>query len=111
MLKPYLVYSRSLGSSEGALLAFANTVQQARVVAWKSFDARDLTDDYLDLTAKLLRGRDWLYEEGDSELLANNTPHIVIFVKSCNQCDYWGHSPIGEDGLCNDCRRDNQEGQ
>ncbi len=109
MLKPYLVYSRSLGSSEGALLAFANTVQQARVVAWKSFDARDLTDDYLDLTAKLLRGRDWLYEEGDSELLANNTPHKHILLY-CNRA-IMGHSPIGEDGLCNDCRRDNQEGQ
>jgi hypothetical protein len=107
MLKIYMVYSRGAGSEEGAALVFAHSFQEARKVGWQSFG--DLfTDEYIDLTAGLMRNHPWLYDEADKAKLAKDEPHGTIDPKSCNQCERWGQSPIGEDGLCEDCREDNK---
>lgn len=110
MLKPYFVYSREYGPQEGALLCFAHTAQEARSVGFQN-GGTDITDDYLDFGACLLRGCDWLYTEADQEKLKNDEAHLIWNMKSCSECEQWGHSPIGKDGLCDDCRQSKKDVQ
>ncbi|PKN92998.1 MAG: hypothetical protein CVU44_11240 [Chloroflexi bacterium HGW-Chloroflexi-6] len=105
-LKTYMVYSRFLTPSEGALLVFAHNVQEARTVGWRATSGADLTDDYLDFAASLLKGCDWLFAETSQEKLDQDFPHLVWDIKSCDECEKWGHSPIGDDGLCDECREE-----
>jgi hypothetical protein len=107
-LKPYMVYSRFLTAQEGALLVFAHSFKEARVVGWRSM-GKELTDSYLDFTAAILRNSDWLFSEADQEKLLKDIPHLIWNMKSCSQCEEWGHSEIGADGLCNDCREGETE--
>lgn len=109
MLKTYMVYSRFLTPSEGALLVFAHNVQEARVVGWQATSGADLTDDYLDFGACAMKGRDWLFAEANQEKLSQDIPHLVWDIKSCDECEKWGHSPIGDDGLCDECRENAAE--
>jgi hypothetical protein len=102
MLNPYMVYSRGAGSEDCAVLVFAHSVQEARVVGWHGTGS-EITDDFLDLAATRLRNVSWLYAEGNQSKHAADIAHEVE-PKSCSHCEKWGHSPIGEDGLCQECR-------
>jgi hypothetical protein len=64
----------------------------------------DLTDGYLDLAADRIRTAPWLFEEANAIKLANDEPHVIDNPRSCSQCECWGQGPIGEDGLCPDCK-------
>ena len=92
-------YSRANSASEGAVLIFANTAQEARRIMWSSGIGSDLTDDYIDMAVCWLRDKLWLFKE-----MKKDTPHVVSYPKSCTSCDIWGNSEIGTDGLCEDCR-------
>jgi hypothetical protein len=105
MLNIYMAYSRGAGSEECATLVFAHSVQEARVVAWHGTGS-DITNDYLDLAATRLRGVEWLREEADGLKYANDQAHEIDNPHSCSVCEKWGHSPIGIDGLCEDCRHE-----
>jgi len=102
MLKPYMIFSRSAGSEQCAGLAFALNHKQARRVGWQSF-ANEITDEYTDLAANIIRGCKWLLEEADAIKFANNEAHC-IYPKSCKRCECWGQAPIGDDGICYDCK-------
>jgi hypothetical protein len=104
-----MVYSRFLTPSEGALLVFAHNVQEARVVGWRATSGVGLTDDYLDFGACAMKGRDWLFAEANQEKLSQDIPHLVWDIKSCDECEKWGHSQIGDDGLCDECRENAAE--
>lgn len=105
MLNPYMVYSRGAGCEEGATLVFAHSVQEARVVGWHGAGS-DFTDDFLDLAATRLRDVPWLYAEGNQSKHAADIAHEVDNPRSCSRCEKWGHSEIGEDGLCDECREE-----
>lgn len=108
-LKPYMVFSRFNGPEEGAFLVFAHTVQEARVTAWRSGDGNDLTDDYLDFGASLIRKAGFLWNEANPILAAKNQAHVVRNVRSCDKCGMWGHSPILANGVCQDCQDNAKE--
>ena len=103
MLNAYMAYSRNLGPEEGAVLVFAHYVQEARVVGWKRMGC-ELTDEYIDFTAKRIRHSPWLFKEANEIKLANDEPHVIDNPLICAECGLWGQSPIGEDGFCEDCR-------
>lgn len=106
-MNTYMVFSGSLGSEQGAFLVFAHTAREARKVGWP-YASFTLTDEYIDLAARRLRNKPWLYNEGDQAKLSQGKPHVIEDPTSCSQCFYWGVSPIGDDKLCNDCREGKQ---
>lgn len=103
MLKMYMVYSRGAGPEEGAALAFAHNSQEARVVGWGGI-VSDITDEFIDVASLRLRNKDWLYAEANQEKLKAEIPHHIDAPRSCSNCETWGESPIGDDGLCESCR-------
>lgn len=103
IMKPYMGFSRSYGAREGAVLIFAKTAKEARREGWRN-GATLIADEYIDFGVRLLRNSDYLLLEADPLKLANGTPHVIDDPHSCKSCFMWGGSPIGEDGLCEDCR-------
>jgi len=103
MLQAYMIYSRFLGPSEGAGLVFAHSVREARKVGWQRTSG-DFTDDFLDFAAKRIRNSPWILGEANVNKLASDEPHVIDNPRSCSICEHWGHSPIGNDELCEDCR-------
>ena len=103
ILKPYMIYSRHNGPSEGAFLCFAHSWREARNVSWRS--ARfDITDDFLDLTARLIKGEDYLYKQANQTLLSQNIPHVIDSPITCSRCYTWGGYEIDETGYCEGCK-------
>jgi len=105
-MKMYMAYSAVAGQEVGAVLVFANTAKEAKKLAFKHSFISDLcNDEFTDVKAKLIRDRDYLWEEKRKDV-----PHVVDSPKSCESCLTWGHhEPIGEDGLCDGCREDLEE--
>lgn len=105
----YMAYSRRLGPLEGAMLVFAHTVREAKKFAYQCADVSDICgNEYTDLAVNKIRNKDWLYEDADQKKLAAGMPHVVWNMKTCKNCETWGGSPIGEDGLCEECHEDAQ---
>ena len=78
-------------------LAFARTKNEAIELGRSLFDGN--------VNAVKLSKAEWLQEENLSDM-----PHIVRHPKTCSVCERWGYSPIGKDGMCDDCRRELQAG-
>jgi len=98
-LNIYMAFDRQAGSEEGACLVFAKTVKDARKLAYPIIHDW-LGTEYIDIAARRLRNKQFLYEEARYE----NKAHVIESPKTCNMCGFWGNSEIGEDGYCNDCR-------
>lgn len=99
-LHTYMIYSRSLGSAQGAFLVFAHTGREARKVGWPY---AEMTDQYIDLAVMRIRGSTWLFDQANKEKLNRDEAHVIDDPKSCSSCFFWD-APIGDDGLCSDCR-------
>ena len=97
-LHPYMVFSRILGSIEGAYLVFAHTGQEAKVLGWDG----ELTDEYLDMGVRRLWNEDYIYREADQEKLNKNIPHVIDNPTPCKGCDQWGGDHNNE-GWCQSC--------
>ncbi len=104
-LKIYTLFSLAAGPGEGAFLAFAHSCKEARKVGWQQ-GGNDLTDQYIDLGANRLRDAEWLRDEANPQKLADDQAHVIWNPRSCSRCERWGQSPIGSDGLCEECRTD-----
>jgi len=102
-MKPYMAYSKIAGSSEAAVLVFANTAREAKKLAWDSVVCDFCDNDWTDLRVNQLKGRPWLFKE-----MRKDIPHVVDNPRSCDSCGFWGNSEIGEDGLCEDCREEQE---
>ncbi len=105
-LKMYMLYSRGAGSHEGAALAFANTVQEARVIGWQSWLIDICGDEYTDLAATLIDTNFYLYLESDLGLLKQGIPHVIDDPGSCKACELWGTGQLDGDRICEQCRID-----
>lgn len=110
MMRAYMYYSRDAGSSEGAILVFANTAREANRVGWGACYFM-IVDEYIDGAIRWLRDKDWLFEEGDQEKLASGVAHVVDDPRSCKDCYYWGLSPIDDQGYCEECIAEESEGK
>jgi hypothetical protein len=108
MLKTYMGFSRGAGPEEGAILIFAHSVKEARKVGWNMMGC-ELTDEYIDFAATIIRKSPWLREEANALKLANDEAHVIDDPRSCDECGMWGIYQIGEDGLCEECRDDQLE--
>lgn len=104
-MKIYMGFSSGVGSGEGAVLIFANSVKEAKKLAFNTY-LNDYSDnDWTDLRVRLIKGCDWLWKEKQKD-----TPHAIESPKSCESCITWGgSSEIGEDGFCDDCREEINE--
>ncbi|KKM17966.1 hypothetical protein LCGC14_1670470 [marine sediment metagenome] len=101
-MRAYMYYSRSGGSEEGAILVFANTAREAGREGWGTGHLM-IVDEYIDGAVRWLRDKDWLFEEADKDKLAAGIAHVIDDPRSCSACYYWGLSPIGERGYCEEC--------
>ncbi len=110
MLRAYMVFSREGGSQEVAILVFAHNGQEARKVAWKESEIRDITDDmWTDVGVRQLRG-DFFFRDADPEKLARGEPHCNLFSTGCKACELWG-SPINSEGYCPECEAEREAQQ
>lgn len=100
MLKPYMGYSRYLGSNEGAVLIFAHTAKEARVLMYRDW-SNIISDGWLDTAVCLLHNR-LLYEYADSDKILLDKPHIIDNPPSCRICYQWGYK-LNEDDVCEVC--------
>ncbi len=103
-MKAYMAYSYTAGSSEGAVLIFANTIREAKKLAWDTYISEYCDGEWTDLRVSIIKNQPWLFKE-----MTKETPHVIESPKSCDHCTYWGNSEIGEDGLCDDCREEIKE--
>lgn len=106
-MKTYMIYAGD-EPEEGAFLVFANTAREARKTGYgwitSLFDC-----EFTDVRVRRLWRSEWLFKEANQEKLARNEPHVIDNPKSCRSCGYWGQSPIGDDGFCEDCRLDEEK--
>ena len=102
-MRAYMIYSRFAGSEEGAALVFANSAKEAKKVGWQGIGC-DLTDEYIDLGVRWLKGDNYLFEQANQKKLAAGIAHVINSPKSCAMCEMWGVSPLDEKGLCEDCQ-------
>jgi hypothetical protein len=103
VMKAYMAFSRCAGPSEGASIVFADNARQAKILAWKTSTLSDYWDgEFTDVGIRLLKDKPWLFKEQKLDV-----PHVVDDPRSCTQCNMWGNSEIGADGLCDGCREAN----
>lgn len=101
-MKPYMAFSRALGSAECAILVFAHTAREAKKVGW-GVGAWMITDDFTDFAVRWMKAHPWLEKEMNAELAAQDKAHVIDDPRYCKACEQWGEE-IGDDGLCPDCR-------
>lgn len=104
-LKAYTAFNNVAGPEEGAFLVFAYTAKEAKKIAWPI--ARDtICDDgyFTELGIRQIKQAPWLFFE-----MVKDEPHVIENPKSCDACFRWGHTPILEDGLCEECHNENPD--
>ena len=98
-LRPYMCFCGE--PSEGAVLAWAHTAQDARKLAYPAI--ADWTDcGFIDVRARLLRAHPAYYET----LKLKDAPHVNDNPPSCAVCEQWGHPPMPEGRGCLHCGDD-----
>ena len=99
-MKAYAAFSREAGVQAGAVLVIANSVRQARTLAWP-FVRYWNVEEWIDLAAHWLRDRQLLWL-ADQQKLALGTPHVIESPLACETCELWGCG-ITVAGLCCNC--------
>lgn len=94
-MRPYMVFSRYVGPQEGAILVFANSAKEAKLVGWRA--AKELIfDEWIEVGVHSVKENPYIKSLAKSE-----TPHAIVSPPSCDCCGYWG-KPL-RNGLCDDC--------
>jgi hypothetical protein len=98
-MKKYMAYNNEAGSCEGAILVFANSVQEAKKLAYEYNNGiyYPYCDSFIELAVRLIKGHDYLYK-----LSKNNFPHVILEIPICNHCGFWGTGELIK-GLCPNC--------
>lgn len=100
-LKPYMCFERDM-CYECAILVFAHTARQARMLAYPWLSEFNGYCEWTDARAKLMRNADYIFEQADQAKLAAGEPHVISNPKSCPACEHWG-MPLNENGICENC--------
>ena len=95
-MKMFMGYDKNIGSSEGACLIFANSIREAKRLAFPViqfwFDS-----EWIDIRVRTLADHEYLRSEQKSEF-----PHVVESPISCSECGLWITGEI-KNGVCPDC--------
>lgn len=106
-LKPYMAHGGE--PQEGAGLAFAHSLKEAKKVAWDAHSfLHDILDgEYTNLRVVWLRhDHGYLLEtEADKAKLANDEAHFIESPTTCKSCELWGYE-LDENGYCESCADD-----
>lgn len=104
-LKPYCVYDRLVGASEGAALALAPTAREAKRMAWPVL--REWWDgfEFTDIGCYRLPAEPRILALADKALLSASVPHVVESPLSCAACAQWG-AGVDREGRCLQCGGD-----
>ena len=99
-MRAYIAYSRGAGPEEGAILVIANTLREAKPLAWGTLDLFDV-DEYIDMAVIWMRG-DHIMALADQTKLAAGEPHVIDSPAGCESCELWGYD-VNPDGTCCGC--------
>lgn len=95
-----MAFSRQEGQYEsGAILVIANTVREARKIAWPHCWH---VEDFVDLAVRLIRDNLEVLHLVDQTKLQRNQPHVIDNPLACEFCNTWG-SGLTVDKLCCNC--------
>lgn len=104
-LKPYMGYSVSAGSLEGAVLVFAHNIKEAKRLAWPILSSW-YCDDFVDMGVHFIKDGSYLFDQvqgWSKEKIKTNTSHVVDCPPTCKSCGYWGVGEFNKNGICSDC--------
>ena len=101
MLKPYMAYSRSAGSSEGAFLVLATNGREAKRLAW-GYCSFAFDGQYTDLAVRLIKNPANVLLLAEQDKLNAGQPHVIDNPVSCFSCGFWGNG-LTDDNLCSSC--------
>lgn len=104
MLKPYMGYSRELGSCEAAFLIFAHNIKEAKRIGYPALSGV-ITDEYTDMAVEWMKDSDFLFEQVPQwakDRIAEDEAFVMDNPPSCNGCNLWGYE-LNDDGYCEDC--------
>ncbi|SDL79043.1 hypothetical protein SAMN05661010_02563 [Modicisalibacter muralis] len=106
-LRAYSIYDRDAGPEEGAALAFAHSVKDARKIGFSTL--RDwFGTEWIDVAADHLPcDVEWLAEQEGVDL--NGETRLIESPMVCERCELWGRSPLVEKGICEECRDEDSE--
>uniref|UniRef100_A0A6M3LQI1 Uncharacterized protein n=1 Tax=viral metagenome TaxID=1070528 RepID=A0A6M3LQI1_9ZZZZ len=107
-MRVYMAYSREGGASGVAILVFAHTVQEAKSLAWGVFSDFGITEEYIDVAARWLKGKDFLFKQANQDYLNDDIAHIIDDPVSCKNCGFWGYE-LDDGGYCADCQSEIKE--
>lgn len=97
-MRAYKAYSKSVENDESSSLVIANTAKEAKALAWKSGECRNV-ERWTDLAVKWLRD-EFVFALADQEKLATGEPHVVgDALLVCQACDWWGWD-VDSEGTC-----------
>ena len=96
LMKPYIGYDRTAGTTEAACLVFAPNARRARVLAWRVMQG-EFCEEWIDAAANLLRD---LPEH--LQALDTGVEKVITAPVSCDNCEHWGGHPT-DDGCCSFC--------
>ncbi len=104
MLKCYMGHGGE--PQEGAILIFAHTAREAKVVGWNtpSFIREVCDDEYIYMRVKLQK-EPYLMKEANPQHLAADKPHAIECPTTCNGCGFWGDE-LNDGGYCEDCQEE-----
>jgi len=103
MLKPYIGFSRALGSPEAAILIFASNRQEAKKIGWPVASGM-MVDEYIDFGIRSMKDRPHLMEQAKMLM-----PHVIDSPEVCPKCELWGSPPTKDSKgnlCCEDCEDD-----
>ena len=92
-LNPYMVYDRSLGPAEGAVLVFAHTGKEARRLGYYAIIGL-WEVGWINCASCRLDHDPHIMEQA----ISDEEPHVIDSPHTCPRCEKWGNKPLGPDG-------------
>lgn len=97
-LKPYMGFSRSLGSGEAAILIFAYSAKEARKLGY-GVACGMFVDEWIDWVVKKLKAEPNIMKQ----LRGKAEPCVVDDPETCPNCHLWGFEPVNGGECCVNC--------
>ena len=59
--------------------------------------------EWIDVAVNLIRNSEYLYKEGNQELLRKSIAHSIESPHCCERCEQWGYE-LDKENICTNCR-------